>query len=120
MKKILLSTALLVSISSFGAELIKFRPMGKTCTVISCQDIETPVNSESWCSFDDSVAKIPLDPSYEVPMNRQSGKNVFDYSNGGHVAVIILDENETTGTYVDGYYWDKYYERYHLKLQCKY
>lgn len=114
----------LVSLNVVSARDFFYKPGGLTCEVVSCQEVMKPVNASSWCDENDLI--LPANPSYHPPIYPRMGANVIDISDGEQVEQIIMGDvvtiNNNTyqlATYIDGYWWDQYYERYQLNLRCQ-
>lgn len=125
MNKLLVFLLLFSKLSS-ATEYLNQKIAGNNCVIEACRDIDKPVNSNSWCDgYDNTVAILEIDPNYIVPDFPPDGPNVSVMMDGDQVQYFIKDAEVEynnrkikTDIFVDGFWWDKFYERYHLYVNC--
>lgn len=116
----------LISINAYSTEYLSQKFGGRSCVIEACRDIDKPVNSSSWCDgYDETVAVLEMDPNYIVPDFPPEGPNATVIMDGDQVQYFIKDAEVEynnrkikTDIFVDGFWWDKFYERYHLYVNC--
>lgn len=93
--------------------------------------LKTSVNSDSWCKEEISdYSEFQTTLPYEKGFDSKTDRLEVAELDGDQVQSFVFSRKDIISSsqkedaifkvqYIDAFYWDKYYERYILELECK-